>query len=93
MAKPSPNYSTKHSHGALYKTGRGSNSNCSLIEALNYVETLGNVKVKKIYKKDNRVGDHIWYISDIRKFKKHYPEWKQKYDTKKIIKELIYNFK
>jgi CDP-paratose 2-epimerase len=87
------NYFKKPRRGEIYNIGGGRKSNCSLIEALNYVETLGNVKVKKIYKKDNRVGDHIWYISDIRKFKKHYPEWKQKYDTKKIIKELIYNFK
>ena len=66
--------------------------NSRLIEALNYVESLANVKVKRIYYKTNRVGDHIWYISDIKKFRKHYPNWKQKYDTKKIIKELIYSF-
>jgi len=38
------------------------------------------------------VGDHIWYISDTKKFKEHYPSWKQKYDTKKIIEELIDSF-
>ena len=37
------------------------------------------------------VGDHIWYISNTKKFKKHYPNWKQKYNTKKIIQELIEN--
>ena len=36
-----------------------------------------------------RVGDHIWYISDTSKFKKHYPKWRQKYNIKKIIEELI----
>ena len=36
-----------------------------------------------------RVGDHIWYISDTSKFKQHYPMWKQKYNTNKIIEELI----
>ena len=40
-------------------------------------------------KKKNRVGDHIWYVSDLKKFKKHFPKWKQKYNTKKIISELI----
>ena len=39
--------------------------------------------------KKPRVGDHIWYISDNSKFKKHYPNWKQKYNTKKIIEELV----
>ena len=35
--------------------------------------------------RENRVGDHIWYISDMKKFKKKYPKWKQKYSTSKII--------
>ena len=43
---------------------------------------------REIIKKP-RVGDHIWYISNLSKFKKHYPNWKQKYNTKKIIEELI----
>ena len=46
----------------------------------------------KNYLKDNRVGDHIWYISDMSKFKKDYPNWKQSYNTEKIIKELVNNF-
>ena len=39
----------------------------------------------------NRVGDHIWYITNNNKFKKDYPNWKQVYNTKKIITELIDN--
>ena len=45
--------------------------------------------VRRIYQKDNRVGDHIWYISSMKKFKKHYPNWKQKFNTVKIIEQLI----
>ena len=72
--------------------GGGRKSNCSITEALNYVESLANIKVKRIYHKINRVGDHIWYISDTKKFRKHYPDWEQKYDSKKIIEELVYSF-
>jgi len=86
------NYFKKPRVGEVYNIGGSRKSNCSVIEALNYVELLANIKVKKIYQKTNRIGDHIWYVSDIRKFKKHYPNWKQKYDTKKIIEELIYSF-
>ena len=86
------NYFKKPRAGEIYNIGGGRKSNCSVIEALNYVELLANIKVKKIYQKENRVGDHIWYISDTKKFKKHYPNWKQKYSTKKIIQELIYSF-
>ena len=48
-----------------------------------------NIKVKKIYIHKNRIGDHIWYISSNKKFKKDYPNWKQKYNTNKILKQLI----
>ena len=78
--------------GEVYNIGGGRKSNCSIIEALNYVESLANVKVKKIYHKTNRVGDHIWYISNTEKFRKHYPNWKQRYGTEQIIEELINNF-
>ena len=86
------NYFKKPKIGEVYNIGGGRKSNCSVIEALDYVELLTKTKVKRIYKKDNRIGDHIWYVSNTAKFKKHFPLWKQKYNTKKIIEELIYNF-
>ena len=75
--------------GEVYNIGGGRYSNCSIIEALNYVEKLTNTKIKRKIIKSPRVGDHIWYISNTSKFKKHYPKWKQVYNTKKIIEELI----
>ena len=86
------NYFKKPRVGEVYNIGGGRKSNCSVIEALNCVELLTNIKVKRIYHKANRIGDHIWYVSDTRKFRKHYPQWKQRYETKKIIEELIYSF-
>ena len=41
--------------------------------------------------KKNRIGDHICYITNLDKFKKHYPKWSQNYNFKKIMKELIDN--
>ncbi len=79
----------KPRNGEVYNIGGGRYSNCSIIEALNLVEELTKINVKRKILKSPRVGDHIWYISDISKFKKHYPKWKQKYNTKKIIEELI----
>jgi len=38
---------------------------------------------------DSRIGDHKWYISDNIKFEKNYPNWKQKYNYKMIITEII----
>ena len=75
--------------GEIYNIGGGRYSNCSIIEALNLVESISKTSIKRKILKTPRVGDHIWYISDTSKFKKHYPNWKQKYNTKKIIEELI----
>ena len=72
--------------GEIYNIGGGRFSNCSIIEALELVEKISNIKIKKNLFKKNRIGDHIWYISNTNKFKKDYPSWKQKYNTKKIIK-------
>ncbi len=79
----------KPKKGEVYNIGGGRYSNCSIIEALDLVEKISNIKIKRKFIKEPRVGDHIWYISDLSKFKKHFPSWKQKYNTKKIIEELI----
>ena len=87
------NYFKKPRVGEIYNIGGGRKSNCSLIEAINCVESLANIKIKKTYFKTNRIGDHIWYVSNTKKFRMHYPNWEQKYNTKKIIEELINSFK
>ena len=83
----------KPKKGEIYNIGGGRYSNCSIIEALNLVEKMTNISIKKDFIKKPRVGDHIWYISNLNKFKKHFPNWKQKYNTKKILEEIIENFK
>ena len=83
----------KPTKGEVYNIGGGRHSNCSIVEALELVENVANIKIKRKILKKPRVGDHIWYISDLSKFKNHYPNWKQTYDIKKIIEELIENQK
>ena len=79
----------KPKYGEVYNIGGGRFSNCSIIEALDLVEKISNIKIQKKIIKENRIGDHIWYISNTSKFKRDYPKWKQKFDTKRIIEELI----
>ena len=79
----------KPKSGEFYNIGGGRYSNCSILEALELIEDIKKIRIKKNFVKNNRVGDHIWYISDTRKFKKDYPNWKQKHNIKKIIEELI----
>ena len=83
----------KPRQGEVYNAGCGNYSNCSIIEALNYIEKKLNLKIKKNFKRQNRIGDHIWYVSSMKKFKKHFPKWKQNYNSNRILDELIINFK
>ena len=85
-------YYKKPGHGEVYNIGGGRYSNCSVIEALNIVEDIAGIKIKKKILKQNRIGDHIWYVSNTRKFKKKYPNWKQKFSTRRIINELVEQF-
>ena len=80
----------KHpSKGKIYNIGGGRYSNCSILEALGIVEKSLNIEIEKQFVKKPRIGDHIWYITNNNKFKKDYPNWKQVYNSKKIIEELI----
>ena len=83
----------KPRYGEVYNIGGGRKSNCSILEALDMIEKISNIKIKRKILRNNRVGDHIWYVSNLGKFKKHYPKWRQIYSTKKIINELIKKFK
>jgi len=74
--------------GEAYNMGGSRHSNISMMEAIFKVEqALGKFAIVE-YVDTNRIGDHIWYISDVSKFKKHYPNWDYKYDIDAIIKEI-----
>ncbi len=75
----------------VYNTGGGRYSNCSMLEATQMCEEIAGRKLNSTYAENNRIGDHIWWISDNGKFSTHYPNWKMKYDVKEILKE-IYEF-
>ncbi len=85
-------YFKKPKNGEIYNTGGGRFSNCSIVEALDIIEDVKKIKIKRTILKQNRVGDHIWYISNMKKFKKDYPKWKQKFSTNKILLELMDEF-
>lgn len=75
--------------GEIYNIGGGRYSNCSILEAIIYIEKKLKIKISKKILKKPRTGDHQWYITDNSKFKKHYPSWKQVYNINKILDEII----
>lgn len=74
--------------GEAYNAGGGRFSNCSMLEAISICEEVTGNKMNYSYSETNRIGDHIWYISDVSKFKNHYPKWNWTYDIKSIIEEM-----
>ena len=82
-------YFQKPVKDSLFNIGGARYSNCSILEAIQYVEKKLNITVNTINIKTPRVGDHQWYVSDISKFKKSYPNFTLKYDVFKILDEII----
>jgi CDP-paratose 2-epimerase len=74
--------------GEVYNAGGSRVSNVSILEAIAKVEKRLGKKALYEYNETNRSGDHIWYISDISKFKAHYPGWDVTYSIDKIIDEM-----
>ncbi|NRA45856.1 MAG: NAD-dependent epimerase/dehydratase family protein [Oligoflexales bacterium] len=75
--------------GAVYNMGGSRHSNCSILEAIDMIEEFCGKRVEFSVTDQNRIGDHIWYISDVRAFQADYPEWKYKYSIKDILSEII----
>lgn len=72
----------------VYNIGGSRHSNCSMLEAIKISEEISGKKLDWTYVEDNRIGDHIWYVSDVRKFQSHYPGWKYRYSIRGIIEEI-----
>lgn len=75
--------------GEVYNIGGSRNSNISILEAFMKIEEISGKKVNYSVSDEARSGDHIWYISDIRKFKSHFPEFNYDYDIDRILKEML----
>ena len=75
--------------GEVYNIGGNMYSNCSILEAIEIIESLSGKKVNYTISNIPREGDHIWYVSNMDKFKMDYPEWNQEYNLEKIIKEML----
>lgn len=78
----------KPRRGEVYNMGGSRHSNISIIEAIGKIEKLLGKKAVVEYVNENRIGDHVWYISDVTKFQSHYPNWRFTYDSDMILEEL-----
>lgn len=74
--------------GEVYNIGGGEHSNCSVLEAIGLAEKETGKKLNYTISDEVRKGDHRWYISDVSKFKSHYPDWDYKYSLQETIKQI-----
>jgi len=75
--------------GEIYNLGGGRGNSCSILEAFSATEKLTGKKMEWEYVDKNREGDHICYISDLRKMQAHYPDWKITKSLADIFSEIV----
>ena len=76
-------------NAAVYNIGGGVHSNCSVLEAIELVQEKSGREISYSLSPENRTGDHIWWISDIRKFQNDYPDWRMHWDIGRIVADLV----
>jgi CDP-paratose 2-epimerase len=74
--------------GEVYNIGGGRHSNCSMLEAIELCQEIADRELEWTYAERNRIGDHIWWISDNGKFQAHYPAWNLQHDIRAILNEI-----
>lgn len=77
--------------GEVYNMGGARFSNVSMLEAIRLIKEISGHQLNYTITENNRIGDHIWYVSDVDKFKSHYPAWELTYDIPTILAEMIKN--
>jgi CDP-paratose 2-epimerase len=75
--------------GEVYNIGGGPAANCSMLEAITLIQEMTGRELEWVYSDTNRAGDHIWWVSDIRRFAEHYPGWGIRYDLQRTLREMV----
>ncbi|HMN04321.1 MAG TPA: NAD-dependent epimerase/dehydratase family protein [Flavobacteriales bacterium] len=77
---------------AVYNAGGGRFANCSMLEAIALCEKISGNKMDITYSEQNRIGDHIWYVSDLSKFKADYPDWQPRHGIEDTLAQIHEEF-
>ncbi len=74
--------------GSIYNIGGGPKNTCSMLEAIALCEEISGKTLSWSYEETNRNGDHMWWVTDVRKFQKDYPQWQCQYSLRAMLEEL-----
>jgi CDP-paratose 2-epimerase len=76
--------------GEVYNAGGGRDNSTSILEAIDIINRIAGTNWNSYtISEQNRIGDHIWYISDLTKFRTHYPNWNITIDLEETIKQMV----
>jgi CDP-paratose 2-epimerase len=75
--------------GEVYNLGGGRENSVSMLEAIEQIEQMTGRKLNWQYVDQARKGDHICYISNLSKFKEHYPNWAITRGLEAILEEMV----
>jgi CDP-paratose 2-epimerase len=75
--------------GEVYNLGGGRDNSISILEAIDRLEKLLGRPVDARHVDQNRPGDHVCYISDVRKLRAHFPRWEVRRSLDDILSELV----
>ena len=77
--------------GEVYNLGGGRENSISMLEAIAKIEQITGKKLNWKYADQNRIGDHICYISNLAKFRSHYPNWFITVGVETILHQIMDN--
>jgi CDP-paratose 2-epimerase len=81
-------FAARPTTAAVYNLGGGRANSVSLLEALARFEELLGHPIATEYVDEPRRGDHVCYISDLRRFRADHPDWELAIDLDTIFAEL-----
>lgn len=76
--------------GEVYNIGGGRENSVSILEACALIKEMIGRPVNYTYSPNPRSGDHQWYITDMSKFRSHYPDWKITKSLRETLSDMIY---
>jgi CDP-paratose 2-epimerase len=76
--------------GEVYNLGGGRGNSASILECIAKIEALLGKKIATRYVDQNRVGDHICYISDLTKLQTHFPQWRITISLDQILEKMAH---
>jgi CDP-paratose 2-epimerase len=73
----------------VYNIGGGRANSCSIWEAFGIAEQFTGKKQVYTYVDENRIGDHMCYISNLDKMRAHYPNWDITISLEETIRQIV----